>query len=352
MATANCLLGDFGRQGVVANDPYVQCRARTLIFLSTEEEVDVVVNHHGPGSIFWSKEGILTQTAKNLYKATAYGLGYDLAANVFVCGKCRSSCTQYRYFIEDHFACDKLVEKNCAYIKDDKYVKVVEAFPIMPSYATPGQETRIIQWMNKTSQCLADHCIQRTREITFTNSKTQEEETRVKDCSLEVFYDDFDEAHAVIEHAHRKNPVHEYKEKQLRMTSNNIAALVDQVTRMMHSKGKTVEIVGSKGHKKFAKIPLKHTMGYPKRDWDATKDIPEDFRGFITTYSGVIQYTRKVQDHEVTLGWSGVLLSEMDVPDGYQEDCVDGLFIVMGRCAHGRIQNALKPKCTHGLRWY
>nr|QGT40981.1 polyprotein [Wheat streak mosaic virus] len=352
MATANCLLGDFGRQGVVANDPYVQCRARTLIFLSTEEEVDVVVNHHGPGSIFWSKEGILTQTAKNLYKATAYGLGYDLAANVFVCGKCRSSCTQYRYFIEDHFACDKLVEKNCAYIKDDKYVKVVEAFPIMPSYATPGQEARIIQWMNKTSQCLADHCIQRAREITFTNSKTQEEETRVKDCSMEVFYDDFDEAHAVIEHAHRKNPVHEYKEKQLRMTSNNIAALVDQVTRMMHSKGKTVEIVGSKGHKKFAKIPLKHTMGYPKRDWDATKDIPEDFRGFITTYSGVIQYTRKVQDHEVTLGWSGVLLSEMDVPDGYQEDCVDGLFIVMGRCAHGRIQNALKPKCTHGLRWY
>jgi hypothetical protein len=352
MEHSKCVLDGFGKQGVIANDPYVRCEARTLLFLSTEEEVDIVVNHHGSGSIFWSKDGVRTQTNKNLYKAMSLGLGYDLAADVFVCGKCRSSCAHYRYFIEDHFACEKLVEKNCAYIKNERFTKVVDAFPIMPAYATPAMETATLQWMSETSSCLADHCFQRPRVVHFHNEKTNQDETREKTVTIEVTKDDFEEEYTVIKHAHRKNPIHEYKEKQLRMTSGNIAALIDQVARIMKSQGKTFEIVGARGQKRFVKIPLKHTLGYPKREWDPLKDVPEDCRNFLTTYSEITQWTRNVYDHEVTHGWSGIVLSKMDVPQGYEQECVDGLFVVMGRCAHGRLQNALRPTCTHGLRWY
>ncbi|AGZ02786.1 polyprotein [Tall oatgrass mosaic virus] len=346
-----CPLKGMGESGVVDNDPYVQCEARTRVYFQTEEEVDVMVNHHGHGSIFWSSEGVLTQTAKNLYIARAHGLAYDLAADVFICTQCSSSCANYRYFTEDHEACSFLVSQSVAYIKHNKSTKVVEAFPIMPVYATKTQEAYILQWMEKTSRCLEGHCYVKQDEIKIFNQKTGMNEVRERTIISPVVVDEPEVVQSRTVYVKHSSPVQTYKEKKIKMRSKDIQNLVDSVAKMCQKKGKAFEVVDAKGKHNYPKIPLKHTMGYPKSEWNAKKDIPEDMRSFVETYKDVATPVRRIDEINITYGWSGTVFSAQDLPEKYADRCVDGLFIVLGRCECGDLQNALNVECTKGLKW-
>ncbi|AIE45539.1 polyprotein [Yellow oat-grass mosaic virus] len=352
MASATCGLLDLWTGGVVANDPYVRCEARTLVCLETEEEADMMVSHHGPGSIFWSADGKLTQTAKNLYIAVEHGLGYDLAAETFVCKQCRSSCRRYKYFIDEHAACAKLVEESLAYIKHGNKTFVKCAFPIMPAYATKAQETKVLEWMEETMKCIPAHCYKAEEPIHIHNARSGETEVRIRVADARVDSVEHEQEKITVQAQQSTNPIQAHKTREIKMRTENIINLVDSVTKLCAKHGKKLEIVDSKGHKRYPKIPLKHTMGYRKSEWDPHHDVPERFRSFVETYKEVAEPICRLRDEEIGYGWSGVVLTEQDLPGKYAQQCVDGLFIVLGRCACGQLQNALKVTCDHGLRWY
>nr|WAB51702.1 polyprotein [Wheat eqlid mosaic virus]WAB51703.1 polyprotein [Wheat eqlid mosaic virus]WAB51704.1 polyprotein [Wheat eqlid mosaic virus] len=335
-------------------NPYVQCRARTVVFFENDDEVTLMVQNYSDGSIFWSADGKLTQTAKNVYLATSKGLGYDLAADLFVCGSCRSASPNISYF-KIH-ACNELMAGSIAFIENHSgCTRCVDAFPIMPAYATVYQENEILAWMDETEKGINYSTIEEIqKEIHYENKKTHERVTEVVTQLVPSYTLPDKTGLSKVSYQVKPTNIRTYKEKQIRMRMSNIVNLVTQVSKLCEEQSIPLEYISKKRNKskKFLKIPMKHTMGYRKNEVDPEHDIPEYCQPLLEHLVYTLQPTRQVNDLEIQRGWSGVVLKEEDCAPNMRWMCVDGLFVVLGRCSHGEVQNALRPRCVNGIQLY
>nr|YP_001468088.1 p1 [Wheat eqlid mosaic virus] len=335
-------------------DPYVQCRARTVVFFDSDDDVTLMIQNYSDGSIFWSTDGKLTQTAKNVYLATDKKLGYDLAAELFVCGSCRSASPNISYF-KTH-ACNQLMEGSIAFITNHSgSTRCVDAFPILPAYATVYQENEVLAWMNETEKGMNYSTIEEIqKEVHYENKKTNEMVTETITQVVPSFELVDKVGISMVPYNIKPTNIRTYKEKQIRMRMSNIVNLVTQVAKLCKQRNIPIEYVSTRRRnaKQFVRIPLKHTIGYKKSEVDPGKDVPEHCKSVIECLKTTLKPTRKVTNLEITRGWSGVVLRHEDCDDDMKQRCVDGLFVVLGRCMHGDVQNALHPHCLEGIQLY
>jgi hypothetical protein len=346
---ATVTMEEINAVGSMAIEP--RCDARTLFFFEKEEEISNLIDTHGHGSIFTTKSGQLTQVAKNLYVAFRHGLGYDIAGEVFVCSKCRTSAPNIVYFRANHDICDELVRRNEAVLVMKTGTKTVPAFPILPSYATPEEEQRILRWLRETENRIYADIVLMNKEVWYEKSGERINEVitqQVQEGKMNEEQERDMWFHTMDNEGIR--PSRRYAQRKVMMNTKNLEMFVLDVIKDCADRKLPVEFIDDRRRKNFVKVPLNHMRGH--QNIDPNNDIPDGSMKFLNHYGKIIEPTMRVFDMDITNGWSGVVFHPDDLPDYYKSRCIGGMFVVLGRCKHGILQNALGPRCCEGLTYY
>nr|WMY99539.1 polyprotein [Sugarcane streak mosaic virus] len=346
------------KERVVSEPPKAEIQeSRTTLIFNDYAEVEDFIQRFPAGSVFWTVKGKPKTIVNNLFKATQYGLAYDIAAEVYVCPICMTCARNKVYFTTNHQNCGELFRNKQAYISTSLRLEVVDTFDVFPRYATIEQEKLVGDWMADMEAYA--HAEDDSIDIPYQifNSDTGEVEERIKQVDLSV--------HGEIEEVERTYKVkitrsnatmlpHQRRANRVIMRTNEIKELIDSTLEICHNRNIKVSFVDHERKRKlFPRIPLKHTIE-PQALCDPHHDIIPATEKFISQWKDVGEPTMHINEQWVQKGWSGVVLhkDDLEAHPSLQEKCVDNLFVVLGRCKHGDLQNALKPDCCEDLVFY
>nr|YP_006666638.1 P1 [Caladenia virus A] len=326
----------------------------TILHFQNEEDARWYVTRTANGGLFKTMKGNATQVALNLLLAAHHNLAFDVASEHFVCAKCKCASKSLSYFKKKHDSetCTWYMENKQASVSyGNGLIEVIPTYDAFPMYATPAQVTHAIAQLENALAFQELGPID-VVEVKFFNSKTQETEVRTRaipDSTTHLIA--ADQCTSFLEpKVNQCNLRNVVNKRRIIVDSKTICDLTQQVVDICNEKQIPLVFVDhERKMRRFPRIPLHHHVDLT---CDPLHDMYEECQHFVKTYASVAQPLTEVEDLHITKGWSGIILHKEDLPDKYKGDCVDGLFVIQGRCIHGNLQNALKPTCTEGLVFY
>nr|WGH08355.1 polyprotein [Zoysia mosaic virus] len=328
--------------------------ARTMLHFDSIEDAWNYIVGFPYGSIFFDRSGKLKPAANALLKATKLGLDYDVAAEVYVCRACLSCSTRSQYFTAYHSNCSELVAANEAIIHTKTRNECVSTFDIFPQYATQEQQQLVLEWMNDNLFEFEETGEQAQQDIIILDRVNEEIQTKsitFECCDYGKIEMQKERIYSLTPKGNVKALRVAHKSRTIVMRTQAVRKLIEEVVELCHAFDKKLEFVDVKKNKKvYPRIPLKHM--HHNRETALLDDMYPECQSFCDMYQDIAQPIGPVDISHIKPGWSGVILHKQDLPQDYHQHCEGNLFVVMGQCAHGQIQNALKPHCLEDLQFF
>lgn len=332
--------------------------AETQLHFESLEGVDDFVRRFPHGSIFWTINGKPKTVVSCLKRATVNKLDYDVAAEVYVCPDCKSCATSIVYFQLYHYDCKERQWNHESLVQSGHDFKIIPTFEVYPRYCSQEQESSVLQWMKETIERTDEPSIVEVRQVQFYNTHTDLVETRFKEVEMDEFKQD-----SLIQtislrkkfSGSAKAKLAQHKINKLLMRTEEIDTLIKETIELCNERGTRVQFVDVKHNRCFPRLPLKHMQPTPNQEQIVLHgDVYPDTLQFISQYQDIAMKTRNVREYEFQKGSSGIILHIDDLEDEPQmrERCTGNLFVVMGRCEHGELVNALSPHCLEGIELY
>nr|YP_002956088.1 P1 protein [Triticum mosaic virus] len=332
--------------------------SQTLLHFDSEEAVYDFVWRFPMGSIFWDTNGRIKPVVNCLLRATRMNLDYDVAADVYVCRDCLSCASSYMYFSNYHYDCRELRENHEAVVSCKYEQHIVSTFDVFPRYCTQEIEQNVVNWMTETLERYDNEPLRIEKQLQFYNHKTEQMESRVQEVQVTTAEYAVSDTY-VPQQLSRKGSVSakltQRRANKIIMRTHEVENLIRETIDLCDERQIPITFVDVKHKRCLPRIPLRHMQAKPDISEIVEQgDMYNEVGQFIEQYQNLAEPFRVIRDYEVTRGWSGVILHRDDLAldPQTQARCLNNLFVVMGRCEHGHLQNALRPDCLEGLTYY
>nr|QZR93813.1 polyprotein [Triticum mosaic virus] len=332
--------------------------SQTLLHFDSEEAVYDFVWRFPMGSIFWDTNGRIKPVVNCLLRATRMNLDYDVAADVYVCRDCLSCASSYMYFSNYHYDCRELRENHEAVVSCKYEQHIVSTFDVFPRYCTQEIEQNVVNWMTETLERYDNEPLRIEKQLQFYNHKTEQMESRVQEVQVTTAEYAVSDTY-VPQQLSLKGSVSakltQRRANKIIMRTHEVENLIRETIDLCDERQIPITFVDVKHKRCLPRIPLRHMQAKPDISEIVEQgDMYNEVGQFIEQYQNLAEPFRVIRDYEVTRGWSGVILHRDDLAldPQTQARCLNNLFVVMGRCEHGHLQNALRPDCLEGLTYY